>query len=87
MFPAHGLRITQANDHLLSVSVHPDRGARVVRWRDNGAQRARRFKTQAEAVRRANAVPFGLYASVWTDSPSIARASLYGPRTRPRRST
>ena len=24
MFPAYALRITQANDHLLSVSVHPD---------------------------------------------------------------
>jgi hypothetical protein len=24
MFPDYGLRITQANDHLLSVSVHPD---------------------------------------------------------------
>ena len=24
MFPGYGLRITQANDHLLSVSVHPD---------------------------------------------------------------
>ena len=33
-----------------AVSVHPDRGAWVVRWRDNGAQRARRFKTQAEAL-------------------------------------
>lgn len=32
------------------VSVHPDRGAWVVRWRDNGAQRARRFKTRAEAL-------------------------------------
>jgi hypothetical protein len=32
------------------VSVHPDRGAWVVRWRDNGAQRARRFKTEAEAL-------------------------------------
>jgi hypothetical protein len=33
-----------------AVSVHPDRGAWVVRWRDNGAQRARRFKTEAEAL-------------------------------------
>ena len=33
-----------------AVSVHPDRGAWVVRWRHNGAQRARRFKTQAEAL-------------------------------------
>ena len=24
MFPAYGLRIAQANEHLLSVSVHPD---------------------------------------------------------------
>jgi integrase len=32
------------------VSVHPDRGAWVVRWRDSGAQRARRFKTEAEAL-------------------------------------
>jgi integrase len=32
------------------MSVHPDRGAWVVRWRDNGAQRARRFKTESEAV-------------------------------------
>jgi hypothetical protein len=32
------------------VSVHPDRGAWVVRWRDNGAQPARRFKTEAEAI-------------------------------------
>jgi hypothetical protein len=32
------------------VSVHPDRGAWVVRWRDNGAQWARRFKTEGEAV-------------------------------------
>ena len=34
MFPAYGLRITQANDHLLSVSVHPhldaDAVARVI---------------------------------------------------------
>ena len=33
-----------------AVSVHPDRGAWVVRWRDDGAQRARRFKTQPEAI-------------------------------------
>jgi hypothetical protein len=32
------------------MSVHPDRGAWVVRWRDNGAQRARRSKTEGEAV-------------------------------------
>jgi hypothetical protein len=32
------------------MSVHPDRGAWVVRWRDNGAQRARRFKTEGEAL-------------------------------------
>jgi hypothetical protein len=32
------------------MSVHPDRGAWVVRWRDNGAQRARRFKTEGEAI-------------------------------------
>jgi hypothetical protein len=32
------------------VSVHPDRGAWVVRWRNNGAQRARRFKAEAEAL-------------------------------------
>ena len=31
------------------MSVHPDRGRWVVRWRDNGTQRARRFKTEAEA--------------------------------------
>jgi integrase len=32
------------------VSVHPDRGRWVVRWRVNGSQRARRFKTEAEAI-------------------------------------
>jgi hypothetical protein len=33
-----------------AVSVHPDRGAWVVRWRDTGTQRGRRFKTRAEAL-------------------------------------
>ena len=33
-----------------AVSIHPDRRAWVVCWRDNGAQRARRFKTEAEAL-------------------------------------
>jgi hypothetical protein len=32
------------------VSVHPDRGAWVVRWRENRRQRSRRFQTEAEAV-------------------------------------
>jgi hypothetical protein len=33
-----------------AVSVHPDRGRGVVRWRDDGGQRARRFATEAEAI-------------------------------------
>jgi len=32
------------------VSVHPDRGRWVVRWRDDAGQRARRFATKAEAL-------------------------------------
>ena len=32
------------------MSVHPDRGAWTVRWRQDGQQRARRFKTEAEAL-------------------------------------
>jgi hypothetical protein len=32
------------------VSIHPDRGRWVVRWRVNGSQRARRFSTEAEAI-------------------------------------
>jgi integrase len=31
------------------MSVHPDRGAFVVRWRQDGRQRAKRFLTEAEA--------------------------------------
>jgi len=33
-----------------ALSVNPNRGAWVVRWRDNCAQRARRFRTEAEAI-------------------------------------
>jgi integrase len=33
-----------------SVSVHPDRGAWVVRWRQDGRQRSRRFATEQEAL-------------------------------------
>jgi hypothetical protein len=32
------------------VSVHPDRGAWVVRWRQEGRQRSRRFATEPEAL-------------------------------------
>jgi hypothetical protein len=30
--------------------VHPDRGAWVVRWREEGLQRSRRFHSEPEAV-------------------------------------
>jgi hypothetical protein len=32
------------------VSVHADRGAWAVRWRDTAPSDARRFKTEAEAL-------------------------------------
>jgi integrase len=32
------------------VSIHVDRGAWVVRWRDQGLQRSRRFRSEAEAL-------------------------------------
>jgi hypothetical protein len=45
-----GTRVGRLGARGEPVSVHPDRGAWVVRWRDNGTQRAHRFKTEAEAL-------------------------------------
>jgi integrase len=44
-----GTAVGAPTPQVSSVSVHRDRGARVVRWRQDGRQRARRFKTEPEA--------------------------------------
>jgi hypothetical protein len=56
-----------------AVSVHPDRGAWVVRWRDNGAQRARRFKTEAEALAAVHRI-YGGWSTLRTDPRAVAAA-------------
>jgi hypothetical protein len=52
------------------VSVHPDRGRWVVRWRENGRQRARRFESEVEALAFHEGVT-GVAARAGSSTPNV----------------
>jgi hypothetical protein len=47
---------------VLAVRVHPDRGAWVVRWRDQDLRRRRGFGSRAEAPAFAEGLERGLHS-------------------------
>ena len=83
MFPAYGLRIAQANEHLLSVSVHPDLDPQRVFARDRGlAGDGRRRARRAAGDDRAAVRPSSA-SSTGSSRPELGPGQV--PQRRERR--